>query len=230
MDGARRLSWAPPPIVDTSFQNGYGTAVPRPRAFDTDRVVGACVEQFWDSSYASTSTEELCESTGLSRSSLYNAFGSKRDLYLRAIERYSADRATERSGFAERAESGAAALGAFMRAVLDDQWRDPDRRACLGINACIEIGPHDGEITRALERNAAEFDETITVLLVRGQGDGTIDDRRTPTELAWLIHTMLDGLQVRGRVHADRAEIDRCLETLLGLLAPSSASGHTARR
>ncbi|WP_420113941.1 TetR/AcrR family transcriptional regulator [Pseudactinotalea sp.] len=197
--------------------------MPRPRSLDTDTAVGACVEQFWDSTYASTSTDELCESTGLSRSSLYNAFGSKRDLYLLALERYSNDRAAERAELTEAAGSGADALRGFMRAVLDTQWQDPDRRACLGINGCIETGPHDGEITRALERGAVDFHETIAALVARGQLDGSIDDRRTASELAWLIHTMLDGLQVRGRVHPDRADIDRCLATVMALLEPREA-------
>lgn len=196
--------------------------MPRPRTFDTDSAVDACVEEFWDHSYATTSTDDLCRSTGLSRSSLYNAFGSKRDLYLRSLQSYNRGKAEQRATQLAATEqlTGAEALAAFATAVLADQWTDEHRRACLGINGCIEVGPHDGEITTALERNAADFDEAIRGLVARGQLDGSLDATRPSHDLAWLVHATLDGLQVRGRVHADRADVDRCVQTLLALLRP----------
>lgn len=196
--------------------------MPRPRTFDTDTAVEQCVEQFWDGSYATTSTDDLCQSTGLSRSSLYNAFGSKRDLYLRVLRSYDEQRTAEREELLAQDPdaSGADALLTFTRAVLDNQWADEHRRACLGINACVGVDPSDEEMRTELERNAESFGGVIAQLIARGQRDGSIDARRPATDLAWLVHATLDGLQVRSRVHPDRAGIDRCLDTLLDQLRP----------
>lgn len=196
--------------------------MPRPRTFDTDTAVEQCVEPFWDGSYATTSTDDLCQSTGLSRSSLYNAFGSKRGLYLRVLRSYDEQRAAEREELLARDPdaTGAQALLTFMRAVLDTQWADEDRRACLGINACVGVDPQDEEIRGELERNAVSFGGVIGQLIARGQRDGSLDDHRPAADLAWLVHATLDGLQVRSRVHPDRAAIDRCLQTLLDQLRP----------
>ncbi|MDN5668555.1 MAG: TetR/AcrR family transcriptional regulator [Renibacterium salmoninarum] len=57
----------------------------RPRKFDHDATLDAIVDEFWGSSYAATSTEDLCARTGLSRSSLYNAFQSKPASYRLAL-------------------------------------------------------------------------------------------------------------------------------------------------
>lgn len=57
----------------------------RPREFKDNAVIDAAMEVFWDNGYESCSTEALCNKTGLGRGSLYNAFGSKHELYEQAF-------------------------------------------------------------------------------------------------------------------------------------------------
>lgn len=192
----------------------------RPRAFDTDAALDVLVESFWDHSFATTSTDDLCRLSGLSRSSLYNAFGTKREVYALVLQRYSDRKAAEQGALLELDLPGADLLRTFARTVLDHQWAEAERRACLGITASLETGPTGGDVTERLERNAQGFSATIAEIVARGQRDGTLDASRPATELAWVVHAMLDGLQVRSRIHHDRADVDRCVETLLDLLAP----------
>ena len=60
----------------------------RQREFDADAALDRAMDLFWSKGYEATSLDDLCEVTGLSRSSLYAAFGSKRNLLLRSVERY----------------------------------------------------------------------------------------------------------------------------------------------
>lgn len=192
----------------------------RPRAFDTDAALDVLVEGFWDHSFATTSTDDLCRLSGLSRSSLYNAFGTKREVYALVLQRYADRKAAEQGALLELDLPGADLLRTFARTVLDHQWAETERRACLGITASLETGPAGGDVTDRLERNAQGFSSTIAEILGRGQRDGTIDPTRPAADLAWVVHAVLDGLQVRSRIHHDRADVDRCVETLLALLAP----------
>ena len=59
----------------------------RPREFDADTALERAMAMFWSKGYEATSLDDLCEVTGLSRSSLYATFGSKRDLLLRSVDR-----------------------------------------------------------------------------------------------------------------------------------------------
>src|SRR5215469_11280107 len=61
----------------------------RPREFDSDSALESAMQVFWAKGYEATSLDDLCEATGLSRSSLYGTFGDKHDLLLRSLERYS---------------------------------------------------------------------------------------------------------------------------------------------
>ncbi|MEG3615396.1 helix-turn-helix domain-containing protein [Isoptericola haloaureus] len=60
----------------------------RAQTFETDRVVRAALGVFWRTGYEATSVPALEEATGLNRSSLYHAFGSKRGLFDAAVQTY----------------------------------------------------------------------------------------------------------------------------------------------
>ncbi|WP_456696326.1 TetR/AcrR family transcriptional regulator [Aeromicrobium sp. P5_D10] len=190
----------------------------RPREFDPDTVADAVVEDFWSSTYSATSTDELCRSTGLSRSSLYNTFGSKRDLYLMAIGRYAEMKQAQRIALLEAEDDGRALLERIIETVLAEQWSDPDRRACFGINACLDEGTDDAEIRTALETNAQAYDAMLTAVIGRGQADGSISSQASAAGLARVVHAMLDGLQVRTRIRPSREDQRRDVDSLMALL------------
>ncbi len=190
----------------------------RPRSFDADTALGAAVEDFWDAGFGATSTDELCRSTGLSRSSLYNTFGSKRDLYLRAILRYASEKQGQRTELLAAEVDGRTLVAAILASVLDEQWSDDDRRTCLMINACVEIGASDDEVRRALASNAEDFRRMITEAVRRGQLDGSIHTSAPADRLAAVLAAAVDGLQVRSRIDLDRADVDAAVSTLVDLL------------
>lgn len=190
----------------------------RPRTFDATQVVDAAVDDFWSSTYSATSTDDLCRSTGLSRSSLYNAFGSKRDLYLAAIHRYSELKAEQRAALLELEESGRELLERVVTATLDEQWADAERRACFGITACVDEGAEDTEIATSLETNARAYDEMLAEVIRRGQADGSLRGDRPADHLATALHAFVDGLQVRSRIRPSRDDQRRDVATALSLL------------
>ncbi len=60
----------------------------RPKNFEPDVVIAQAMETFWTNGYAGTSPAELAEATGVAKGSLYHAFGSKRDLFDKALALY----------------------------------------------------------------------------------------------------------------------------------------------
>lgn len=71
-------------ISASGKQRGPG----RPREFDSDVVLEKVANIFWELGYDAADTETLSRITGLSKPSLYNAFGSKEDLFVAAIKHY----------------------------------------------------------------------------------------------------------------------------------------------
>jgi len=107
----------------------------RPREFSDDDVVNAAMELFWLKGYEATSTQDLCEHTGLGRGSLYNAFGSKHELYTQALRRYAEVGFQAQVEILGRPGTAKDRLRAFMNKVIDCDLADPDHRGCLSVNA-----------------------------------------------------------------------------------------------
>ena len=87
----------------------------RPREFDVDAVLIALMELFWRRGYEGTSLADIVEATGLKKGSLYAAFGDKRDMYLKALAHYDAQRVELVVAKLRGAGAPAEALTSFSR-------------------------------------------------------------------------------------------------------------------
>lgn len=190
----------------------------RPRTFDQAAVVDATVDQFWTTGYTATSTDDLCECSQLSRSSLYNCFGSKRDVYLAALGRYIEQRVEEREQTLTNAGTGREVLRAALGGILDVQYADPTRRVCFALHAVVEVGTTDEQVGTILADNAAAFDKTFEALIAKGVADRSISSAVDPAALARVVHAALDGMQVRARICPDRNDLESDIDTLMRLI------------
>lgn len=190
----------------------------RHKEFDEDQALDTCVDTFWSGSYAATSTQDLCDATGLSRSSLYNAFHGKPEVYRRALARYADRRAAARATYLEQGGSGREALELLIRDNLDEQWSADGRRTCLVINAATEVDLDDEAVLALLRRDVDAIRDEIAQLVARGQADGSITNRLPAADLALLIHATTNGLQVAARVDPDRARQHRVVDAVLAVL------------
>lgn len=113
----------------------------RPRGFNTDQVVEAAKGVFWANGYQGTGIEDLERATGLNRSSLYGAFGSKEALFRKALGAYLDSFIDPRLAPMERPGAGVSEVTGFF-AGLADLFRSDDetaRRGCLMVNSIAEF-------------------------------------------------------------------------------------------
>jgi TetR/AcrR family transcriptional regulator, transcriptional repressor for nem operon len=178
--------------------------MPRPREFDEDRVIGAALETFWAKGYAATSAQDLVDSTGLGRGSLYNAFKSKHNLYGQVMGRY-LERDTE-ADVAILDEPGPVRerIRDLMLAVIDTVPGDPGRRGCLAVNAAIELAGRDESVAAQVRLVFARVEEALAAALERGQRDGEITPEKSARALARFVLSAIYGLRVLGKAAQDR--------------------------
>jgi TetR/AcrR family transcriptional repressor of nem operon len=172
--------------------------MPRPRTFDEDRAIDAAIRVFWASGYKATSTQDLCEATGLGRSSIYNTFSSKRDLFDRALRRYM-DSSTEIQ--LELIQDAELPIRERVRRIL---WAaiEPDPGApagCFVVNTLVELGPTHPDITELLNRDHAVKLAALTTAIRAAQVTGEVDADQDAAALADYVFTVLTGLRVAAR-------------------------------
>lgn len=190
----------------------------RPREFDERAALDSAVETFWTHTYAGTSTAVLCEATGLSRSSLYNTFSGKSELYQNALRRYGELKRTQRNAYLEADGTGRQRLEQLLGAVVREQWASDERRICLVVNAAVEVGSADEEVAALARRNLQEFRDVLAQLIAQGQRDGSITAAAPPHELAAVVHAALNGVQVADRVATNESSGRRTVTTLMSML------------
>lgn len=119
----------------------YGEGMVRPRSFDDDALLDAVIEQFWVSGYRGSSVSDLSRASGVANGSLYQAYGSKWELFLAAYRRYCDRRVVFVDGvLGAPHEDLESALVAYFDAILADCAAYPDRRGCLMLNSMAELG------------------------------------------------------------------------------------------
>jgi AcrR family transcriptional regulator len=176
----------------------------RPRTFDEDRALDAAMKLFWTFGYEGTSTQDLCAATGLGRSSIYNTFSSKRDLFDRSLRRYMDTRTSAQLDLIQRADLP---IRERVRRILWDAVEpDPaDPVGCLVVNTLVELAPHDPEVAEILERDHAVKVEALATAFRAGQAAGEIDASHDAAALADYVYVVLSGLRVSARAGATRA-------------------------
>lgn len=190
----------------------------RPREFDPDTVVDRALDVFWAKGYEATSLDDLCEGTALNRSSLYAAFGDKRALFLKTIDRYG-DNAVARVGAAlSRPVPLREALAGFYAEMIDRIVAGPGRSGCFIGNCAAEVARHDRAVASNLRRNLDRVEATFRDALIRAKTRGELPPHANVEALARFILAGTQGLRLIGKTGAGRDALEDVAEVMLRCL------------
>jgi TetR/AcrR family transcriptional regulator, transcriptional repressor for nem operon len=193
--------------------------VPRHKEFDTDAAVENAMQQFWSDGYAGTTPQRLVDALGIGRGSLYNAFGSKHELYERALTRYR-DRESQRVIDALDGPGPAIdRLRDAVRVVAGSASAGGGRRGCLMTNAATELGEDDETVANLVRSTFQRQRDAFRLTLRQGQAEGTVDKARDADEMAAYLLTLLNGVQVLARVVPSAGSVDALVDNALRAIA-----------
>ena len=185
----------------------------RPREFDADEVLDRVIDLFWSQGYEATSVADLAEASGLNKSSIYNTFGSKEQLFQSAIERYVEAREAK---FHALLRDGTGGLDDVHR-MLDLARHEADAplgwRGCMAVNTATELGGREPAMTRMSTRFRDEIRISFRAALQRAAAAGEIDADAVERYAELLLAFMLS-LSVFSRGGADSAELGRQFEAI----------------
>ena len=190
----------------------------RLREFDEDRALDAAVDCFWSRGYEATSVRDLAREMGIGGASLYNAFGGKRALFARVLERYANRSTRERITRLEAGHRPREAIRAFLAEVIDRSLKDRDCKGCLLVNSALDVAPHDAELGRAvtsyLEEIRAFFRRNVEAMIEAGQVPRGTDAEVLSTHLLGVLM----GMRVLARTGARRHTLEAVVQPALDLL------------
>ncbi|MFD3809028.1 TetR/AcrR family transcriptional regulator [Streptomyces sp. NPDC058619] len=194
--------------------------------FNETAVLDAAAAQFRVHGFAGTSTEQLCEAAGVRRSSLYNTFISKDELFVRALERYVGSiRERQTAILASSDFRGGDRLRALLDVVIAEEReaRSEDHAAgCMVVHAFMnpDLRERDERIARILDRDLRERLALLGDAIRAGQLDGSISPDADPERGALVVTTVVSGLRVTAQAGVDLETLRQvALDGLRSLLA-----------
>jgi AcrR family transcriptional regulator len=189
-------------------------AIGRPREFDVEQALDRAMELFWRKGYEGTSLGDLTESLGITRPSLYAAFGNKEALFRTVLKRYEAKVVTYRP----KALSAPTAQ-AVARELLEgaaNLFGDKSKPAgCLGVQGALACGEDADPIRRTLIANRTAGERAIRQRLKRAKAEGDLPADSDPASLARYLSAVLYGMAVLAAGGASRKELLQVAETTL---------------
>lgn len=189
----------------------------RIKTFDRDEAVKTAMFEIWQKGYEACSVKSLSETLGLTRSSFYNAFGSREELFLEVLELYfdqSPDRNLENIGLSSEVLLSVCQV---FRNVCDVRAADVDHKGCMAVNSVIELVGNDEKagpvLSGAVNKSVKRFERILRLAVEKGElEDSNIEHK------AMALQNLLIGINVLCKVVHDSATLwDSTRTTLLGL-------------
>ncbi|RXZ78835.1 TetR/AcrR family transcriptional regulator [Paenibacillaceae bacterium] len=196
----------------------------RSKEFEESAVLYKAMQLFWEQGYEKTSMNDLVEHMGIHRRSLYDTFGDKRTLFLKAMERYGDIINASVTGGVQRSSTAWQAIHYIFDSVIDRDEDSPP--GCMYVNAAVELASRDAEIDAKAGEGFAKTEQLLADLIRKGQEAGEFAADGDAGELAETLHNTLLGLRVLARTSASQEKLRRIANTTLNTqLLPRQQDG-----
>lgn len=189
----------------------------RPREFDEEVVLQKAMELFWERGYQATSTADLVEHLGIGRASMYATFGSKHELFLKALDRYIQARVTSLTDVLSQPGPVLPAVrlvvDLFMRRASNNELP-----GCLVVNTAAELAPADPGAARRVQASWVALETGLASALTRAQAQDELPANKDPQALASMLLVFIQGLLVVGKGDPNPARLRMAAQQVLSIL------------
>ncbi|ACM19518.1 helix-turn-helix transcriptional regulator, TetR family [Geotalea daltonii FRC-32] len=191
----------------------------RPLAYDPEKALDTAMQVFWSRGYEATTLQDLLQAMGLSKSSFYQAFGGKKEIFLRSMARY---REKIGQGLSQLLENSGSAREFIERMLLNSaaEARRPNetRRGCLIMNTATECAQKDGDIAGEVSSGFEGLRALLCRAVRRGQAEGGITQEVEAEALAGYLISSLGGIKMVVKGGADEERVREIVAVILRAL------------
>ena len=186
----------------------------RPREFDVEKALAAALRVFWEKGYEGASLTDLTDAMGITRPSLYAAFGNKEDLFKRALDLYESEKLAYIRGALE-----APTARSVARRLLDGTIQNitSECRGCLGVITAVSCRSPDSPIREDIQARTHTLREAMIARMQRAIDEG---DFTAPVEAEGMTRyllAVLQGISVQAGSGACREELQEVADATLAI-------------
>ncbi|HEV2989758.1 MAG TPA: TetR/AcrR family transcriptional regulator [Candidatus Angelobacter sp.] len=186
----------------------------RSKEFDPEHALGKAMRLFWRSGYENTSLEALMREMGIARQSLYDTFGDKRSLYLKALAHY---RDQTNNAMQKMLNEIPSVKEGFAKLLygLAAETREQHERGCLLLSANLQRDTKDAVLRDFLRDNQARVEAIFVKALKRAQKQGELPNKEDPAALGRFFVVTIQGMRAMARLKSDRKALEQVAKVAL---------------
>lgn len=190
----------------------------RTKEFNEIEILDKAIDLFWFKGYNGASMQDVVDSLGLSRSSIYDTFGDKHQLYISALEQYRKQAAGGLIEMVKQSTSPIQTIQQLLEMLSNDSLNTVCNKGCFMTNSTIELAPHDPEIHKIVKDNMQDIEEAFYNLVKKGQDLGEITSQNDARALARFLFNTISGIRVAAKSGADKAVYQDIIHVTLSVL------------
>ena len=179
-----------------------------------DQALAAALGVFWSKGYEGASMADLTQAMGITKPSLYAAFGNKEALFHKALELYETEK-LEYTREALKQPTARAVAEHFMRGAIDAQTSTCDPKGCLGVISATACGAEADSIKADVIQRRASSQAALVERFERAKLDGDLPEHVDVGGLTSYLYAILQGMAVQAGSGATRADLESVVDTSL---------------
>jgi len=186
----------------------------RPREFDVDEALAAALRVFWSKGYEAASLTDLTEAMGITRPSLYAAFGNKEALFRKALDLYEREKLAY-IGEALKAPTSRAVAERLLRGALAMQTSDCEPKGCMRVLTSVGCSPEAESIRSDVMARRQSSQRALCDRMSRAQEEGDLPEGTDVEGLCAYLAAVLGGMTIQAGSGASKAQLEGLVETTL---------------
>ena len=190
----------------------------RTKDFDELEVLNKAISIFWHRGYNGTSMAELVNGLGISRSSLYDTYGNKHSLFIKALNCYQANASQRMDAILQQCTSTKEAIKQLLKITKGDLAGDLKQDGCFWVNAAADVDPYDQEIEDIITHYNQQVEDIFHSALTRGQDNGEIPLCINTRATSRFFVSTVKGLSVVARSKTDNCVFDDIVNVAMSVI------------
>lgn len=182
--------------------------MPWEKSFDEDDAIAKAMKVFWAKGYEPASMADLIASTGISRGSLYNAFGGKEQLFVKTLRKYDTDNRRAILAEMEAMDDPKNAIAALFDGIVADTLADSEKKGCFLINTASTLASQGEDVNQIVRNGLREIEAFFRRSIEVGQARKVFPQRLDPEATAKALLGMIVAIRVLGRGMYDKPALE----------------------
>ena len=179
----------------------------RPREFDPNEALDRAVEMFWADGFDGVDVERIARAVGMTKPSLYRAFGDKSSLFLRALQRYGQTVGAAPIAAFNAQPVVADAVQALLEASVNAGTSDEHPKGCLMACVATAHAETSPDIRAAITRGLSALTDILKSRFEQELSSGNLAAIPSAEARSRLLVDLMQGLLVRARAGASRKDL-----------------------